>query len=293
MQLPRSIRTALLAATLLALTSCAIPNLPATLPSDASGGTSGGAPSPAGPAPTYGQPSQSSGCRANGPLPDSACTPGDILPGATRDAICTSGYARSVRNVSVQEKAAVYSAYGIGHHSAGQYEVDHLISLELGGSNTVANLWPEAASPQPGFHEKDEIENYLHDQICSGAISLADAQLLIATNWIGVYQHVNSGAPLPVPVGPVAHAPPTEVDAASDSTQMGDVSGSGQPIGRSPPAADGSCSSGYPVKGNVRRDGTRIYHLPQEAQYARTHAEACFATAADAETAGFRAPRTH
>lgn len=40
-----------------------------------------------------------------------------------------------------------------------------------GGSNNIANLWPEAASPKPGFHEKDQVENYLHDQVCSGAIS--------------------------------------------------------------------------------------------------------------------------
>jgi hypothetical protein len=27
----------------------------------------------------------------------------------------------------------------------GAYEVDHLIPLELGGDNVIANLWPEAA----------------------------------------------------------------------------------------------------------------------------------------------------
>ena len=49
-------------------------------------------------------------------------------------------------------------------------------------SNDIANLWPEAASPTPGFHQKDEVENYLHDQVCSGAMSLKDAQTEIATN---------------------------------------------------------------------------------------------------------------
>ena len=113
---------------------------------------------------------------------------------ATKANICTSGYASSVRNVPQSEKDQVYAAYGIQHHSAGQYEVDHLVSLELGGSNDISNLWPEAASPKPGFHEKDKVENYLHDQVCSGAISLQEAQVEIATNWLNVYKRMPSTA---------------------------------------------------------------------------------------------------
>ena len=105
----------------------------------------------------------------------------------TKEQICIPGYASSVRNVPVSEKDQVYAEYGITHHLAGQYEVDHLVSLELGGSNDIANLWPEAASPTPGFHEKDKVENYLHDQVCAGAISLQSAQQEIATNWLAVY----------------------------------------------------------------------------------------------------------
>jgi hypothetical protein len=62
--------------------------------------------------------------------------------------------------------------------------------LELGGSNDLANLWPEAASPTPGFHQKDQVENYLHDQVCSGAMTLKDAQNEIATNWLVVYNRM-------------------------------------------------------------------------------------------------------
>ncbi len=68
--------------------------------------------------------------------------------------------------------------------------MDHLVSLELGGSNDIANLWPEAANPTPGFHQKDQVENYLHDQVCSGAISLSEAQVEIATDWLSVYQRM-------------------------------------------------------------------------------------------------------
>ncbi|HEU5441426.1 MAG TPA: HNH endonuclease, partial [Ktedonobacterales bacterium] len=126
-------------------------------------------------------------------LPDPGCTPGAIFPNATKDQICQSGYASSVRNVPQSVKDKAYASYGIASHLPGQYEVDHLVSLELGGSNEIANLWPEAASPTPGFHEKDKVENYLHDQMCSGAISLHDAQVEIATNWLAVYQQMQSG----------------------------------------------------------------------------------------------------
>jgi hypothetical protein len=134
-----------------------------------------------------GQRTKTSGCQAKGGLPDSACTPGAIFSTATRAQICESGYAKNVRDVPESEKTQVYDEYEIRSHPPGAYEVDHLVSLELGGSNDIANLWPEAANPRPGFHEKDQVENYLHDQVCSGALSLGKAQEQIATNWLAAY----------------------------------------------------------------------------------------------------------
>lgn len=146
-----------------------------------------------GSSPQFGVQTKTSGCQVNGKFPDSACTPGDILPDATTDQICQSGYARSVRNVPTSEKDQVYAEYGIATHYSGEYEVDHLVSLELGGSNDISNLWPEAASPTPGFHQKDQVENYLHDQVCSGAVALKTAQIEIATDWMSIYNQMQSG----------------------------------------------------------------------------------------------------
>ena len=47
-----------------------------------------------------------------------------------------------------------------------------------------------AAEPRPGFHEKDKVENYLHAQVCNGAMSMADAQNIIATDWLSVYNQM-------------------------------------------------------------------------------------------------------
>lgn len=162
--------------------------LPGITPTSGNNGSTGS--NTTGGEPNWGVQTKTSGCTAHDALPDSACTPGAILATGTKDAICQSGYASSVRNVPTSEKSQVYAEYGIAHHSPGEYEVDHLVSLELGGSNDISNLWPEAASPKPGFHEKDKVENYLHDQVCSGAISLKDAQKEIATNWLAVYNRM-------------------------------------------------------------------------------------------------------
>ncbi len=140
--------------------------------------------------PVIGLRTKTSACVSNGGLPDPACTPGDIFPGATKEQVCTPGYSKQVRNVPESVKIEAYSEYGITQHQPGEFEVDHLISLELGGSNDIANLWPEPAEPRPGFHEKDMVENYLHEQICSGAISLQQAQVEIAGNWLSIYQAI-------------------------------------------------------------------------------------------------------
>ena len=146
-------------------------------------------PAPGG-APNWGVQTKTSGCQytGNGKLPDPACTPGDLMdPRVTKEQVCTSGYSSSVRNVTDSTKNKVYAEYGITSRASGQYEVDHFVSLELGGSNDISNLFPEPASPKPGFHEKDKVENYLHDQVCSGAMTLQTAQIAIATNWLDVY----------------------------------------------------------------------------------------------------------
>lgn len=119
--------------------------------------------------------------------PNPILTPGDVFAGVGAAQICVKGYSTNVRDVSTEEKDRVYAEYGIAHHTTGQYEVDHLVPLELGGSNDIKNLWPEPALPTPGFHQKDLLENKLHDLVCAGAMPLAVAQHAIASDWYGAY----------------------------------------------------------------------------------------------------------
>lgn len=121
--------------------------------------------------------------------PNPALTPGSVFPAVTVDQVCTSGYTASVRNVSVEEKRRVHAEYGLAYPQApGTYEVDHFIPLELGGNNDLSNLWPEPADPAPGFHQKDQVENFLHDQVCRRQLSLSAAQTQIRTDWFAIFQ---------------------------------------------------------------------------------------------------------
>jgi hypothetical protein len=134
---------------------------------------------------------QTSGC-TRGANPDRQCSPGATYSGLTRAVLCSSGFrTSSIRNVPQSRKHAVEHEYGMAERPYGSaLEIDHIISLELGGSNDIANLYPERADAAPGFHVKDKLENRLHALVCAGQMTLRSAQLGIATNWQRLYKTV-------------------------------------------------------------------------------------------------------
>jgi hypothetical protein len=156
--------------------------------------------------PQWGRVTKMSDCVVGGSLPDRACTPGDVLPEMTAESLCSSTFrTETIRDsaTSPSEKRRVYEMYNIPHplnnrgHSQA-CEIDHLVPLELGGTDTMANLWPQCSPGYAGwqgggFRDKDRFENYLHRQVCSGSLSLAEAQFQIGTDW---YQYwVAAGQP--------------------------------------------------------------------------------------------------
>jgi hypothetical protein len=130
-------------------------------------------------------------CQVNGELPDRNCTPGVADSAVTQaniqQTICMPGYSKEIRNkfapVSYTDrlKRQQIREYGYQDTIVGDYEEDHLISIELGGHpNDPRNLWPEFPhSPNP----KDKVEDELHMKVCSGQMSLQEAQTIISTDW--------------------------------------------------------------------------------------------------------------
>jgi len=142
---------------------------------------------------------QTSGCTV-GPSPDRGCSPGAYYSKLTRAVICSPSFRTStIRNVPESEKHAVETEYGLAPRSYGStLEIDHIVSLELGGSNDAANLFPEEAAfanKAPGFHVKDALENAAHKAVCAGAIGLRAAQQQIASNWELLYKKLFGVAP--------------------------------------------------------------------------------------------------
>ena len=156
--------------------------------------------------------------------PNHRLTPGAHLA-VDRATICRSGYSASVRDVSTSEKDADYARYGI-RRVAYAYEVDHLVSLELGGSNAITNLWPEHYYLPWGARTKDRLENKLHALVCSGSLTLASAQRQESENWIAAYKRyigaTSGGAsPPPAPVT-TKRAPPAASHPAGATAKCDD-----------------------------------------------------------------------
>jgi hypothetical protein len=120
----------------------------------------------------------------------------EIDDAVTTEMICKPGYSKCIRNVPQSVKRAVYKDYGVpegNHHGYCDVdqgcEIDHLISIEIGGSNDRKNLWPQPFSGLKfNAHVKDQLENFYHAQICSGDITLKAAQKEISTDWVAAYK---------------------------------------------------------------------------------------------------------
>lgn len=120
--------------------------------------------------------------------PDPRLTPGAVLHVTAAD-VCVVGYSKTVRNVPIALKRRVYREYGIPYVK-GRYEVDHLIPLSIGGSNSIRNLWVEPYDGVWNAHVKDDLELALLKKTCRGSMTLDEAQREIATDWIGTYKRI-------------------------------------------------------------------------------------------------------
>jgi hypothetical protein len=101
-------------------------------------------------------------------LPDPELTPGDVFDVTITD-ICTPGYSKTVRAVPKYLRDQAFRGYGIEPHRRGDYQLDHLIPLAIGGSNSVRNLWPQPHHASPwDARAKDRLENRLHRLVCTG-----------------------------------------------------------------------------------------------------------------------------
>lgn len=130
-------------------------------------------------------------------LPDPVLTPGKVNTAVIADPsgdkyydngvevnICAKDFStKPFRHTTEKTKKTVCAEYGAqGCPNDKTMEVDHLIPLEIGGEDSILNLWIQ---PAPDFHEKDhEVEDKLKPMVCKKLMTLKQAQACIVNDWV-------------------------------------------------------------------------------------------------------------
>lgn len=90
--------------------------------------------------------------------------------------VCVVGWSGSVRHVTPAVRRAAFTRAGIVRADWAKFELDHLVPLSLGGSNSLANLRPV---PLAIAQQQDGLERGLHSSVCAHRVSLAEARARI------------------------------------------------------------------------------------------------------------------
>ena len=121
----------------------------------------------------------------------SACDRGVFNPEVTQETIgrtiCVPGYTKAVRppvNFTNHVKQTLLKRAGHDQEEAFKYKVDHIVPLALGGHpRKLENLELERRDGASSAKRKNRIEAKLQCLVCSGQVTLADAQQEISTDW--------------------------------------------------------------------------------------------------------------
>ena len=129
-------------------------------------------------------------------LPDRALTPGAIDPAVTQNniqsTVCVRGYTDKVRpdkKYTNRLKHEQIQQYRYADRDVRNYELDHLIPLNIGGNpSDPKNLWPQSRQGEWSAEQKNDLEFVVYKMVCHGEISLHEAQQRMAKDWIEAYQ---------------------------------------------------------------------------------------------------------
>jgi len=126
-------------------------------------------------------------------LPNTKLTPGAVNPdvdqGNIRSTICVAGWTATVRPpVNYTNKLKydqLHSGYNLnGDLNMKHYEEDHIVPLEVGGNpSSPLNLFPEPRNIKFSSYLKDQLENRIHQLVCSNQLTLKVGQTIFLTNW--------------------------------------------------------------------------------------------------------------
>lgn len=139
--------------------------------------------------------------------PDPTFTPGQWRTDIDAAQICAKKWGLDKRAVTDNMKLKVFQRYGFSGNddarcapapgSTQRCEIDHRFTRELGGADALANLWPQAYAGPWNAHDKDRLENYVHDAVCiHHVLSLDEARAMFEGDWHAAYIKAFGGPPL-------------------------------------------------------------------------------------------------
>ena len=110
-------------------------------------------------------------------LPNPKLTPGRIAEGD-----------KDRGGVTVTMEQKVFARYRLPWSRRPEFKIDHLIPLELGGSDTIDNLWPQKVRIKPYDADRKELlTEVLLQRIRTGRMTIAQAQQEIRKDWIDAF----------------------------------------------------------------------------------------------------------
>ena len=110
-------------------------------------------------------------------LPNPRLTPGKI---ARKD--------KDRNGVTEEMERHLFDRYHIPWRRRPEFKVDHLIPTELGGADSIDNLWPQSLSTRPYYAQRKELlTQHLLARIAAGKMTLAQAQKEISQDWISAF----------------------------------------------------------------------------------------------------------
>ena len=114
-------------------------------------------------------------------LPNPKLTPGRV---AKRD--------KDRGGVTIKMEQKVFARYRLPWTRRNEFKIDHLIPVELGGADTINNLWPQSLRTKPyGADRKELLTEVLLTRIRASQMTLAQAQEQIGNDWIDAFvEHV-------------------------------------------------------------------------------------------------------
>jgi hypothetical protein len=110
-------------------------------------------------------------------LPDPKLTPGKAVQNG-----------KDRNGVTEEMERHVFDLYHIPWRRRPEFKVDHLVPAELGGADTIDNLWPQSLYTKPyNAHRKELLTQRLLARIAFGEMTLAQAQREIREDWISCF----------------------------------------------------------------------------------------------------------